>query len=64
MSSITQQRDPLLEKLEGPRATGWWAGTLIMILTLLVIGSLFRTDGRDDAGPTHATVEVSAGIES
>lgn len=64
MSSITQQRDPILEGLEGPRATSWWAGMLIMILTLLVIGSLFRTDARGDAAPTPSPIYVSTGIGS
>ena len=43
MSSITPRHDPTLERLEGRRATSWWAFTLSMVLVLLVIGSLFRT---------------------
>jgi hypothetical protein len=42
MSSITYRRDPILEESEGIRTTGWWAGALITILTLLVLSSLLR----------------------
>jgi hypothetical protein len=64
MSSITQQRDPILERLEGPRATSWWAGMLIILLTLLVLGSLFRTHGRSDAAPAPASAIVFPGVGS
>jgi hypothetical protein len=63
MSSLTYRRDPILQEFEGPRATSWWAGTLIAILVLLVLGALFRYDGAE-AGSPHESVEVSTGIGS
>jgi hypothetical protein len=43
MSSITYQRDPILDESdEATRTTGRWAGVLITILTLLVLSSLVR----------------------
>ena len=62
MHSITQQRDPILDHLEGsgsPDSTGWWAGVLIVLLAMLVISSAFRPgDNRSEAGPSQGDVSA------